>query len=941
MVKFVFSLIFFAAFLAAIIVLTYRTKTGKSSRVREYYAFHCIVLLIGLAGDTIYALTSGCSVWDVIAALFGVEIQEPTSVTVLSRVLAVLVFIICLIVVANTYNKWTGPISRRQFQMDTEDLENGHILEDFWVVAFSFFKQNYDLKTYQRITDSMGYGKNEITDELPWHLEFAKIYSLMSNQAHINAAEDWHPLQHCLISSYANQHKIAIYCTATVPNNDDLDNFLTYIHQCHSKYLKIIVAVKEGQRPNFTVSHRGQNVEYMFKCNALNALVDFSEYYRAIDVLYQRPLMENTLVKIEDIYVELDCCLESIASPFPLHAYVSQWLQEPGNRQLALLGDFGQGKTLFSTYLTYQMIHAHDDRIPILIPLRNKSPRNSSELEILSYFSAQYGINPEALCILNANGKLLLIFDGFDEMDLVGNDDIRKRHFRSLWKLVLPKSKVLVTGRPNYFLSRSEIASALGFQQYSSNTPYCEGLFLQPFREDQIMLALRSANESVQNGIRYIIDNKVSNSFLDLISRPSHLFLVSQIWNERQLDQKYQNLTSAVIINEFLQNCFERQAAKGSRDPYFYLSSIEREYFMVGIAARMYKMGATSISQDSFQNIMTELLDLFPDELSSENPVFLNLRNGKPVQVFAMEDDNSLFAIMNDVRTCGILVNDAGNSGLCFAHKSFYDVLVAKYFLGKNLKLHDSTMLISVSLSKSPSFSPRLKNDIVVRKLLAELISATINVRMEHSDPNAKCRKIFELCQKTISFRGLRRTPQSLFLRCMQEGENRNSGTDPVRWKHQKESKRLLVIYPFLMISYVLFFVQSIHFNKQYKAHAALFYSEISVPSESLDTMSSLIDSLAPYISIVLLCILVIVVLFFVSSKIMLSIQGKDDLVLLTWYYACKEHQISEDIVLQQFSKKYASAFLAYIQGKNFAEIQEQLEISHRKRFKTGKSQVR
>ena len=123
----------------------------------------------------------------------------------------------------------------------------------------------------------------------------------------------------------------------------------------------------------------------------------------------------------------------------------------------------------------------------------------------------------------------MLIFDGFDKMDLVGNDDIRKQHFRNLWRLVLPKSKVLVTGRPNYFLSRDEMASALGFQPESTDVPYCEGLLLLPFRVEQIMQALRFTEDSVRNGIQHIMETQMSGSFLDLISRPSHLFLVRQM----------------------------------------------------------------------------------------------------------------------------------------------------------------------------------------------------------------------------------------------------------------------------------------------------------------------------------------------------------------------------------------------------------------------------
>jgi len=930
--------IIFVGCLVSIVVISYRAKKGKFSHVREQYAFQTSALLIGLAGETIVAILSGYSFWDVVAALLGIDTSEPVVVTIIGYIVIAVVFVICCKAVFDIYQKWSGPISRHQHQMDVDTANMFDIFRDAAVFLVAKFEGNSDLKVYRPIPNLIGFDGSEAVDQLPWHLEFAKIYSIMSNQAHIDPAKDWHPQQHCFISDYAGEHKLAIYCTVNMPRRDELEQFAAYIRQFQVSYFKIIIAVKEGQQDDFKATRGDQTIEYIFKCNALRNLVDFTDYYHAIDTLYAKPLMEHTDVCVEDIYVDPDCRLETGGENFALSPYVKEWLEEPGSRQLALLGDFGQGKTMFSLYLTHQLIHTRYERIPILIPLRNKSPRNSSPVEILSYFAAQYGIAPEALSILNANGKLLLIFDGFDEMDLVGNDDIRKRHFRSLWKLVLPKSKVLITGRPNYFLSRSEMASALGFQPDSGSAPYCEGLCLQPFQVDQIALALRSAKDSVRGGIQYIIKTKPSTSFLDLISRPSHLFLVSQIWETRQLEQKYQNLTSAVIINEFLRNCFERQAAKGSRDPYFYLSSIEREYFMIGIAARMYKMGITSISNDFFEIAIQELLELFPEELSTETPVFINLRNGKSVREFAHADENSLSAIVNDVRTCGILVNDTANAGLCFAHKSFSDVLTAEFFLGKNLDSQNNNIkIISSALAKSSNYNPRLKNDIVVRKLLAELLAANIDVHTDHCDDGTRCRRIFESCRKAISFPGFPWTPQALFRHYVRNREVPTTNLTAMRWQHRRQSRRLLLICVLPVVVSILSIGMGVRF-RQYKDDAVRYYSGLSIPDPSVYSEVSPPAHIWPTVFAGLLCIGFLVVLYLISNRLSLTFREKSELILLTWYYACKESQIQDTVIFQQFSKNYAAAFEEYLQGKDLTELQDQLEQSRVKSSKTRKN---
>lgn len=921
-------LLIFITILTAIGILVYRAKKGKTKSVREHYAFRCVALLFGLAGDIIAAVALDYSVWDLLAAIFGIQTQESVLRTTLSYGLILIIFFSCMYVVFKTYNQWDGPISRRQFQRDTEEFDESNIIRDCLEVILASIKENgSSLKAYRRIIGPADSGGSEITGDLPWHIEFAEMYSLMSNQVHIDIETEWHAFKQCFITTDSRNHNIAIYCTIFEPSEQDLNNFLTYIFQQNETYQHIIVAVKNGQKDNFSLTQNGHIIEFLFKYNVLNLLVNFSDYYRAIDEWYQRPLMQNTEVRINDIYVEPNCCLESQEKPFPLYSYVTKWLQEFSDKQLALLGDFGQGKTLFSLYLTYQMIHTQSERIPILIQLRNKSPRNSNEMEILSYFAAQYGINPQALSLLNSNGKLLLIFDGFDEMDLVGNDDIRKKHFQSLWRLVCPKSKILITGRPNYFLSRSEMVGALGLQTNTDSQPFCEALFLQPFSGTQIMQALRSSKESVRNGIKYIMDHQISVSFLDLISRPSHLFLVSQIWDERQLEKKYQNLTSAIILNEFMQNCFERQSAKKTHNsiPYFYLSPIEREYFMVGIAARMYKTGTTSITQDSFHNTVVELLDIFPEELSAENSAFFNLRNNKSVSRFANEDSNSLLAIINDVRTCGVLINDTVNSGLCFAHKSFLDLLTAKFFLGKSIKLHDNTMTISKALSKNSAFNPRLKNDFVVRKLLAELISAQINVPASSNGEEIKCKKIFEQCQKIITFPSFRSSPQKLLRSSIQEYGLNSAVTDLPRWKHYNESNRLSTVSAVAVFATLIFIVRCFQITHQYQEAAAQYYASLSITGTPPKILEGVLSAIKPTAPLLLFCAIVLLLYFFSTIRLR-STQEKADLVLLTWYHACKEHEISDHIILQQFPEKYAQAFKDYIEGRSLTEIQERLQ---------------
>lgn len=923
MTLFIFIVAIAVAILIRLMVTIRRTKDGKEEKVREYYAFKCVALLIALAGDVIAALVAPFSFWDLLAGILQVETKEPLIVSIISKLLVAVVFVFSWMMVEKNYAKWSGPVSRRQHRLNTQELEDSNIVKDFWLVVVHCFRRNPDLKIYRRFDEAEEYYKYAATEQLAWHIEFAKMYMLLSNQAHIDVENDWHQQEHCFISAYADKHKVAIYCASNIPSADTVRAFLEYIHWMNSDYLHIVIAVKEGEQGDYQETCCGKNVEYMFKCNALDKLVDFTDYFKAIGRLYQQPIM-GSRTKIEDIFVEPRCKEEKSGEQFALGSYVNRWLKEPGNRQLALLGDFGQGKTLFSIHLAHEMIRNQRKRIPILIPLRNKSPRNSNQAEILSYFGAQYGISAEALMILNGNGRLLLIFDGFDEMDLVGNDDIRKLHFKSLWSLVTPQSKLLITGRPNYFLSPEEMKSALGLSPGTKELPYCEGLSLMLFDREQIMCALRNAGETVRRGIQYILDHKASESFLDLVSRPSHLFFASLIWEERELEKKYDNLSSAIIINEFLQYCFERQTAKGEQNPYFYLSPVEREYFMIGIAVKMYKLGATSISQETFKDTIVDLVDMFPGRLSAENSVFLNLRNGKSVKNFAQEDVNAMLAIINDVRTCGILVNDYVNNGLTFAHKSFFDLLVAKFYLGKTLQLHDANMLISKTLETVSAFRPRLKGDYVVRKLLAELICEKISLRFDGTNEKMRCIKIFEQCRKTILRLHVSTTPQKLLQICLKKEKDIQELEIGKRKRH-KEVRNLIVVLVMILFALVLYLVKVVRLAEQCGEEALRLYEGISLPIEGSGALHPLLELLA---ALGWPCAILLggaFAVYFLGSVLDNASRDRADMVLFTWYHACVEHHISEATIRRQFPRRYADAFFDYVHGKNVSEVQQKL----------------
>nr|VFJ53794.1 MAG: Predicted transcriptional regulator, contains HTH domain [Candidatus Kentron sp. FM]VFJ64070.1 MAG: Predicted transcriptional regulator, contains HTH domain [Candidatus Kentron sp. FM]VFK14093.1 MAG: Predicted transcriptional regulator, contains HTH domain [Candidatus Kentron sp. FM] len=423
----------------------------------------------------------------------------------------------------------------------------------------------------------------------------------------------------------------------------------------------------------------------------------FSDYFQDIRYRVERETLPDSDLTLRDTYTPSRYRLDGEGADDNepgaagnLEAFIDDWLAEKGPRQLALLGEYGQGKTTAAWLLSYRLIQrcqaGKTTRIPVLLALRGKSPRNLTPEELLATWAHRYRIDTQALLQLIIAGRVLLILEGFDEMDLTGDTEARLSHFRRLWQLSYPKAKILITGRPNFFLDDAELKSALGIQRPNGGRPYCQAVHLENFDTDQMEESLRAADAGVRDGIVALA--KKDERFYEIVSRPSLLHIVSTLWQRENLGQYREGIRSALVMELFIQHSYRRQGAKqGAREGepgFMALNTAERAYFMAGIAAYM---GArrlpNQISKQQLDEAIRGLIRAIPDEVSRgvttmENEANAPLRSPTRYD-WKNREPEIIEHIETDVRACGLLVSDPGKDGhFRFAHESFLEFLQAR-----------------------------------------------------------------------------------------------------------------------------------------------------------------------------------------------------------------------------------------------------------------------
>jgi uncharacterized protein YjbI with pentapeptide repeats len=171
------------------------------------------------------------------------------------------------------------------------------------------------------------------------------------------------------------------------------------------------------------------------------------------------------------LYVAADCATteDGTRVRLSLDDEVDNWLATPGEPILALLGEFGTGKSTFSRRLAATLAERFREspserRAPILLDLRTMG---STVGTIESMVTAQYqqitgqGLMLDAFRRANADGNLVLIVDGFDEMLAYTEPRQLLSNLRSILDTGVGHAKLIITGRTNYFRDRPEASEAI------------------------------------------------------------------------------------------------------------------------------------------------------------------------------------------------------------------------------------------------------------------------------------------------------------------------------------------------------------------------------------------------------------------------------------------------------------------------------------------------
>ena len=334
--------------------------------------------------------------------------------------------------------------------------------------------------------------------------------------------------------------------------------------------------------------------------------------------------------------------------------YIDKWLEESGKNHISVLGEFGTGKTWFCRHFAYRQLQRFlenptKQRIPLLVNLRDFRSVDLEQLIthlIVNRYCIQIG-GYEGFDTLNRNNRLLIIFDGFDEMTMHVDDIETINNFEALAKTAVPGGKVLLTCRSPYFRDYLEsykvLSGGLG-ECLITERPNFEVVYLREFSEEQIkeVLIKRVPNmwEDYWSRIKDIYD------LPNLAQRPVVLdMIITTLPDLKGL----QSVDHSVLYKTYTDKWIEK-AVKEERT---LLDAESKRFFAQESAWEMFKKGTLTVNSSRIRELIERYLNTLK---KSVNMVFLE----------------------HDIRTASFISKRDEQGNYEFMHRSFMEFFVAQ-----------------------------------------------------------------------------------------------------------------------------------------------------------------------------------------------------------------------------------------------------------------------
>lgn len=463
---------------------------------------------------------------------------------------------------------------------------------------------------------------------------------------------------------------VLVYAITTEIKVEHIENVGSLIrnYDCHEGWIITDYIVSKAAKDFCKKEEQADILCYNFD-ELIEETIDFSKYFNWVETQIKDKAIDKHYVQLACEKVELHSKTKRFMAKSVynenngwMEGYIDIWMEDHQKEHISILGEFGTGKTWFTLNYTWQLIKKYKEakskrlprpRIPIFIQLRDFSKALSVDTLISDFFFRKHNIEImgafNAFKQLNKMGKLILIFDGFDEMADKVNKQKMIDNFWEIASIINENSKVILTCRNEHFPQIKEGRSLLNAELKESTkyltgeNPQFEVLQLLKLSEKQIKKVL--INYTDKKTIDIIFKN---NEIVDLLKRPIMTDLIIDAIKEI-------NEGKPIDLSRVYLYAITRKMERDIKQERTFTSLADKLYFLCELSWEMISTDKLSINYKEFPHVIK---NLFRNKVK----------------------DAELDYWRYDMRGQTILIIDEEDGNYKPAHKSFLEFFVAYKF---------------------------------------------------------------------------------------------------------------------------------------------------------------------------------------------------------------------------------------------------------------------
>jgi RNA polymerase sigma factor (sigma-70 family) len=393
---------------------------------------------------------------------------------------------------------------------------------------------------------------------------------------------------------------------------------------------------------------RAAGIELVTYADLSTQLVNFDSYIDQIIENFENSTVSKCYIDLSGTEVEDYEGNEDALIYRPIDGYIQRCLFDEQRGKLALLGNFGIGKSTFCRKYAYDQARKYKKdktaRIPVIINLKDYDSKFHIQELILKTLQFNYGvdINVPKSQTLQRMGKFIFLFDGFDEMDAKANPDTIRDNLRELNKIAeIKENKFVLTCRTHFFRSKVH-AEVLGD---------IDILYIPEWGETELTEYLQKRFGNTWES--YIKQICGTHNLPELAKTPLFLDMIAETLPSLGDHVKRIELYR-VYTDKWIKDQSKRRGAL--------LTADERKIFVKALAVKLFVENRPSCNYKDFTDVVKQCLTRIQSEVDNR---------------FEVDDAIQLDYLGSDIQTCTFLVRDK-QGNYSFRHKSFMEFFVAQ-----------------------------------------------------------------------------------------------------------------------------------------------------------------------------------------------------------------------------------------------------------------------